>query len=574
MTRLVEISAEAVGGVRADVADVRGAVDARWDGLRARAWRLGVPTSGFDEVLAVGDRIGTSVLPVIDTHLERARSLAGLRYGGRMGVCLPVVDSVTPPAPAPFTQTPLGDGSTTLAWEPAPDVEVAADREEAEQSQGITGWLGDRWDDVSGAVSDAGDWIGDRAADAWDTVTEAGAAIGEWWERTSADLGEWIDEHAQGVRDFIAQHVGVIRFLADASRVIGWVVVGLGAILTVGLGIIGAMGGGALGAVFGLGAGAVPGGVAGALAGVKIGLTVLGAGFALVSVGDFLDVAADWGEGKIDGQELVQLGALELGLAATSFLGLGALGKILQKTAKHLPASWRSKLDDWLGRHVPRTGPLDDAGMRAPLRSGAPTGDGWRRMPDTNPIPDYGQPMGSHGTTFQPWNDLPSNANPKIEDLGGNLRDPWGVNPATGRPFTEAEWKERFLEPNGEPRWPGNDGAVPGTRISFGDADDFLQTYGDKFDRIGGTGGDYLGVPPGTPFDQRSLPPGHLGRDLHEYEFTGNLPPGVTIEVSEIAPAFGRPGGGIQVRFMNGDKPIPIADLLIGSGSPAEGVLR
>ena len=72
MTRLVEISAEAVGGVRADVADVRGAVDARWDGLRARAWRLGVPTSGFDEVLDqsdIADQGFSTVWGVADEYL-------------------------------------------------------------------------------------------------------------------------------------------------------------------------------------------------------------------------------------------------------------------------------------------------------------------------------------------------------------------------------------------------------------------------------------------------------------------------------------------------------------------------
>ncbi|WP_374191791.1 glycohydrolase toxin TNT-related protein [Cellulomonas sp. zg-ZUI22] len=73
---------------------------------------------------------------------------------------------------------------------------------------------------------------------------------------------------------------------------------------------------------------------------------------------------------------------------------------------------------------------------------------------------------------------------------------------------------------------------------------------------------------------ETSLPPGHLARELHNYEFTGRLPHGLTIEVSEIEPAFGRPGGGVQVRFMKGTKPVPIADLLPGSGSRYEGVLK
>ncbi|WP_456789720.1 glycohydrolase toxin TNT-related protein [Cellulomonas sp. P5_C5] len=55
---------------------------------------------------------------------------------------------------------------------------------------------------------------------------------------------------------------------------------------------------------------------------------------------------------------------------------------------------------------------------------------------------------------------------------------------------------------------------------------------------------------------------------MNGYQFTGDLPPGVTIEVSEIAPAFGRPGGGIQVRFMKGGRSITVRDLI------ADGVLE
>ncbi|WP_222594611.1 hypothetical protein, partial [Cellulomonas xylanilytica] len=101
-------------------------------------------------------------------------------------------------------------------------------------------------------------------------------------------------------------------------------------------------------AVFGFGVGAVPGGAAGAIAGATFGLKILGVGFTLVSVGDFLDVVADWGEGKIDGQDLVKQGTLELALAITSLIGVGVVGKILQKTFKYLPASWRKKLEELL----------------------------------------------------------------------------------------------------------------------------------------------------------------------------------------------------------------------------------
>jgi hypothetical protein len=48
---------------------------------------------------------------------------------------------------------------------------------------------------------------------------------------------------------------------------------------------------------------------------------------------------------------------------------------------------------------------------------------------------------------------------------------------------------------------------------------------------------------------------------VHDYAFTGNIPDGVTIEVSEIAPAFGRPGGGIQARFMEDGESLSIREL-------------
>lgn len=574
MTRLVEISPEEVSGVRGDLVSTRRALDDGLGPLRRRASWLGVPTGGFDEALGVADRLGTSVIPVVDTHLRRAEDLARLRYRGSMGQCLPVVDADPPPpsAATTFTQSPVPGGGTVLSWTAGDAVEQEQDAVATRESRGITGWLGNRWDDISGAVSDGADWVSDRASDAWDAVTDAGAAIGDWWQSATADLGSWIDQHGAGVREFIGRHVGVFRFLASACRVVGWVVVVVGAVLTVGLAIIGAMGGAAIGAVFGFGVGAVPGGAAGAAAGAAFGLKVLGAGFALVAVGDFIDVAADWGEGTIDGQQLVQRGALELGLAVTSLIGAGAIGKGLQKLVRHLPTSWRARFDELLGGLARRQGPLDHPGMVAPLRSGAPMGPGWRRIDDTRPDPQYHQPRGDHGPGLSGYDRVPDAVDPGVARIGGSLDDVWGTNPATGRPFTEAEWAERYVTGNGTVRWPPNDGAVPGTRVVFDDPAAFQSIYGRELDRVGGINGDYLGIPPGTPFDHRSLPPGHLSRQLHDYSFTGDLPPGLTIEVSEIAPAFGRPGGGIQVRFLDGADPVPIRDLL--PGGPFEGVLR
>jgi hypothetical protein len=348
MTRLVEVSPAEIEGVRTAVIATRDHLH-QLGSLRWRARELGVPTGDLDDTLAVGDRLTHQVLPTVDTHLRRAQDLADARYGGSMGVCVPVVDDEPwPVPPSPFTTTPALDGGLVIDWAAATPDEVQVDDDDTHESQGIGGWFSDRWDDVSGAVQDGADWVADTAASTWDSILDAGAAIGDWWETTTADLGGWIDEHGAGVREWIGQHVGIIRWFASAFRIVGWIVVAVGVVLTVMLAIVGFLGGGALGAVFGFGAGAVPGGAAGAIAGASFGLKVLGVGFTLVSIGDLLDVAADWGEGKIDGQQLVQQGSLELAFAATSLLGIGVIGKIAQKIIDHLPAGATRQLEEWV----------------------------------------------------------------------------------------------------------------------------------------------------------------------------------------------------------------------------------
>ena len=353
MSRLVEISPDDVGKIRSDLISTRDGLDP-FGSLRSRAWALGVSTAGFDDAIDVADSLTTRVLPTVDTHWNRAKDLANARYSGSLGICLPVVDDDWLDHPAPFATAPALDGGQVLTWAAGDAQEQEADKEETKKSSGIGGWLSDRWDDVTGAVDEGVDWVVDTATDTWDHILDAGAAIGDWWEQTTADLGAWIDEQGAGVREWIGEHVGIIRWFASAFRIVGWIVVGIGVVLTIGLGIIGAMGGTALGAVFGLGVGAVPGGAAGAMAGIQIGLKFVGAGFALVSVGDFLDVAADWGEGKIDGQDLVQQGSLELAFAATSLLGVGVIGKIGQKILKALPESTQRQLDEWIEKVLRR----------------------------------------------------------------------------------------------------------------------------------------------------------------------------------------------------------------------------
>ncbi|BEM74059.1 hypothetical protein SME36J_34820 [Serratia marcescens] len=65
---------------------------------------------------------------------------------------------------------------------------------------------------------------------------------------------------------------------------------------------------------------------------------------------------------------------------------------------------------------------------------------------------------------------------------------------------------------------------------------------GTRLDRYGKTNGSFLS-PQGTPQEQRALAPGSLAEQYHQYEVLKPLP----VIQGKIAPAFGEPGGGIQI---------------------------
>jgi hypothetical protein len=119
--------------------------------------------------------------------------------------------------------------------------------------------------------------------------------------------------------------------------------------------------------------------------------------------------------------------------------------------------------------------------------------------------------------------------------------------------MTKHEYEQRYVNKDGSDNYPPDGGVVLGTIVDYHDANAFIRDYGHQLDRIGYEGGKYLGLmDSGVPssFGQRGLSVGSLARPYGRYGFTGNLPRGWTIRISEVAPAYGRTGGGLQVQFI------------------------
>lgn len=206
-----------------------------------------------------------------------------------------------------------------------------------------------------------------------------------------------------------------------------------------------------------------------------------------------------------------------------------------------------------------------------PLHSGSSEGDGWHRRDDEPLDPNYG-----HATLEDHWEypDYPTGIDQEVRQLIGDPDAPWGRD-TNGVPLTKSEYESLFnkVGPEGQEwqNYPPNAGATPGTRVVYDSMDAFTRDFGPhgdgsvRVDRLGKVDGDYLGLmPDGLPatFEQRSLPIYNLTQPYHQYLLSGDLPTGWRVEVSEVAPAFAREGGGIQVRVLDAlDRPITVSTL-------------
>lgn len=201
--------------------------------------------------------------------------------------------------------------------------------------------------------------------------------------------------------------------------------------------------------------------------------------------------------------------------------------------------------------------------------------------------PDYGKPRSDHGDfneqyaapgdpLYDPKPDAPRPVNPATEQLVTSAAGPdgfYGHHP-DGSPLTRAEYVERYIKPDNSPRYPGNDGAVAGTRLHFDDPTVFAQYYSTTIDRMGSDWGNYFAFP-GTSFEQRGLPPTNL-RDpysVFQLDTVALKEHGYSIEISRIDPAFAQPGGGLQVQVFGPDGSAVRARQLLQadpvSGTPA-----
>ncbi|EKK2896464.1 contact-dependent inhibition effector tRNA nuclease [Escherichia coli] len=129
----------------------------------------------------------------------------------------------------------------------------------------------------------------------------------------------------------------------------------------------------------------------------------------------------------------------------------------------------------------------------------------------------------------------------KISALGqGVVKESVPKNPNSSSAITDAEaggysYYDKFKNANGGWDWPKNLGFE-------GDPIKTIIPVGTRLDRYGEPTGSFL-APKGTPYEQRALAPGTKAEKYYEYEVIKPLP---AIQ-GKIAPAFGEPGGGIQI---------------------------
>ncbi|MFC8041839.1 TNT domain-containing protein, partial [Paenarthrobacter sp. NPDC057355] len=169
----------------------------------------------------------------------------------------------------------------------------------------------------------------------------------------------------------------------------------------------------------------------------------------------------------------------------------------------------------------------------------------------------YGEPREVHGQ-HPPYPEL-FRKNRDTLALVSEADAKWGrSDKGEGTIFGKNDYDVRYTDQapeDGSVRhvYPPNGGVEPGTLVRYTDVQAFTQDFGTKLDRIGSPGGKYLGILESgerATFESRSLPVDSLANKYFSYRIAEKWPHGTenwTIEVSRVAPAFGRRGGALQL---------------------------
>ena len=176
--------------------------------------------------------------------------------------------------------------------------------------------------------------------------------------------------------------------------------------------------------------------------------------------------------------------------------------------------------------------------------------DGAAQSPHDSPGSHDATPPGDHGPSHHPSTPHPLPPDSPLFD---------GYHPVDPGP--------EFTNPDGSLRYPDDSlpdkpYAVPGTVVP-----DAQLHAGTVLGRFGYPGGAWL-APEATPFADLALPPESALKPYYEYMVAdpANLPRGYHIELSQVAPWFHQPGGGIQYRIIGPDGKSAAVQALIDSG--------
>jgi len=94
-----------------------------------------------------------------------------------------------------------------------------------------------------------------------------------------------------------------------------------------------------------------------------------------------------------------------------------------------------------------------------------------------------------------------------------------------------------FIDENGEPKWPENDGFKDKPQKSLLPTGKMIDLYGDE--------GGRFASPLGTPYEERSLPYVKDSQEYHAYKLDKSL----DVLEGKTAPAFNQRGGGTQYKM-------------------------